>query len=58
MSRGVIRKLSRDSWGGTGASPEMSAAYVSFARKMGVAFQIVDDVHNFCDSPLWRKTRG
>lgn len=34
------------------------AACISFARAFGVAFQIIDDVHNFSDSPGWRKTCG
>jgi len=29
-----------------------------FARNLGVAFQIIDDVHNFSQSPQWRKTPG
>jgi geranylgeranyl pyrophosphate synthase/predicted secreted hydrolase len=31
---------------------------VDFSRAFAVAFQIIDDVHNFSDSPEWRKTRG
>lgn len=31
---------------------------VAFARTFGVAFQIVDDIHNFSDSPKWRKQCG
>lgn len=30
----------------------------SFARNFGVAFQIIDDVHNFSNSLHWRKTYG
>lgn len=30
----------------------------SYARSLGIAFQIVDDVHNFSASPRWRKTSG
>lgn len=29
-----------------------------FARDFGVAFQIMDDVNNFSDSPRWKKTCG
>jgi geranylgeranyl pyrophosphate synthase/predicted secreted hydrolase len=31
---------------------------VDFARAFGVAYQIIDDVHNFSDSPQWTKTCG
>jgi geranylgeranyl diphosphate synthase type I len=33
-------------------------ACISFAHAFGVAFQIVDDIHNFSDSPQWTKTCG
>jgi geranylgeranyl pyrophosphate synthase/predicted secreted hydrolase len=31
---------------------------VDYARSFGVAFQIIDDVHNFSDSPRWTKVCG
>ncbi|OFW56589.1 MAG: hypothetical protein A2133_00020 [Actinobacteria bacterium RBG_16_64_13] len=31
---------------------------VDFSRAFAVAFQIIDDVHNFSDSPKWRKVCG
>jgi geranylgeranyl pyrophosphate synthase len=31
---------------------------VDFSRAFAVAFQILDDVHNFSDSPEWRKVCG
>jgi geranylgeranyl pyrophosphate synthase len=31
---------------------------IEFARTFAVAFQIIDDVHNFSDSPRWTKTCG
>lgn len=40
------------------AEPEIRRVYESLGRAFGVAFQIVDDVHNFTDSPSWTKTCG
>lgn len=37
---------------------EIMEAAVSFARSFAVAFQIVDDVHNFSSSPRWTKIQG
>jgi len=37
---------------------DVAGACVDFSRAFAVAFQIVDDVHNFSDSPEWRKTCG
>ena len=37
---------------------EMIRALRSFACSVGVGFQIIDDVHNFSDSPEWTKTVG
>jgi len=34
------------------------AACLAFAKSFGVAFQIIDDIHNFNDSPGWTKTCG
>jgi geranylgeranyl diphosphate synthase type 3/geranylgeranyl diphosphate synthase type I len=31
---------------------------VDYARAFGVAFQIIDDIHNFSDSPRWTKVCG
>jgi octaprenyl-diphosphate synthase len=33
-------------------------ACIDFGRFLGVAFQIIDDIHNFSNSPKWRKERG
>ncbi|MBI4025547.1 MAG: polyprenyl synthetase family protein [Verrucomicrobia bacterium] len=41
-----------------GASPEVTEAATAFSRSFGVAFQIIDDVHNFSESPKWRKSCG
>ncbi len=40
------------------ASDATRAASIRFARALGVAFQIVDDVLNFSVSPRWGKTSG
>ena len=37
---------------------EIEDAAVSFARAFAVAFQIIDDVNNFSNSPRWTKVRG
>lgn len=41
-----------------GASDPIRHATQRFARALGVAFQLVDDVNNFSDSPTWGKERG
>lgn len=41
-----------------GASEPARRAALRFARALGVAFQLVDDVSNFSDSPAWGKERG
>lgn len=33
-------------------------AAVAFARSFGLAFQLIDDVNNFSDSPSWGKRQG
>lgn len=33
-------------------------AAIAFARSFGLAFQLVDDVNNFSDSPIWGKPQG
>jgi geranylgeranyl pyrophosphate synthase/predicted secreted hydrolase len=38
-----------------GTSPETKAACINYSRDLGVAFQIIDDIHNFSRSPKWRK---
>lgn len=38
--------------------PATRAACISFARTLGVAFQITDDVLNFSTSPKWGKISG
>jgi geranylgeranyl diphosphate synthase type I len=40
------------------ADEETTAGCVDFARSFAVAFQIVDDVHNFSRSPRWSKVCG
>jgi len=40
------------------AGPALRRACVDFARALGVAFQIVDDIHAFSRSGKWRKTSG
>lgn len=37
---------------------EVKQTVVSFARAFAVAFQIIDDTHNFSSSPEWTKTCG
>lgn len=37
---------------------EIKEVAVAFARSFAVAFQIIDDVHNFSNSPRWTKVRG
>jgi len=41
-----------------GCNLETKNACCDFALALGVAFQIIDDVHNFSDSVDWRKTTG
>lgn len=41
-----------------GVSSDIEKVAVAFARSFAVAFQIIDDVHNFSDSPRWTKVRG
>jgi len=41
-----------------GVSGEIEEAAVSFARAFAVAYQIIDDVHNFSNSPRWTKVCG
>jgi geranylgeranyl pyrophosphate synthase len=41
-----------------GRTDETKRACGDFARALGVAFQIADDVHNFSSSPKWRKVCG
>jgi geranylgeranyl pyrophosphate synthase len=41
-----------------GASAEVRGAAVRFARALGLAFQLIDDVKNFSDTPEWGKQRG
>ena len=38
-----------------GAAPDTQAACINFSRDLGVAFQIIDDIHNFSRSSKWRK---
>jgi geranylgeranyl pyrophosphate synthase/predicted secreted hydrolase len=40
------------------ADDNVKQVCIEFARAFGVAFQIVDDVHNFSDSPKWTKVCG
>lgn len=40
------------------ADARLTAACVDFARTLGVAYQIVDDIHNFSRSPDWGKVTG
>ena len=41
-----------------GSGKDVRAACLDFAGAVGVAFQIVDDIHCFSTSPGWRKTIG
>ncbi len=41
-----------------GADKATQAACIRFARILGVAFQITDDILNFSTSPRWGKTSG
>jgi geranylgeranyl pyrophosphate synthase len=40
------------------AGAEITQACVDFARMLGVAYQIVDDIHNFSRAPDWTKVTG
>ncbi|MGA2799230.1 MAG: polyprenyl synthetase family protein [Thermoguttaceae bacterium] len=40
------------------AGQEIVSGCVDFARMLGVAYQIVDDIHNFSRSPSWTKVCG
>jgi geranylgeranyl pyrophosphate synthase len=40
------------------ADSQLASAAVSFAQSLGVAFQIIDDIHNFSRSPDWTKVAG
>lgn len=42
----------------TGSDKVVEKAAVDFTRAFAVAFQIIDDVHNFSDSPRWTKVCG
>jgi len=39
-------------------SEEIKKAAIDFSRAFAVAFQIIDDVHNFSNSPKWTKECG
>ncbi len=41
-----------------GIGPAARQAVVGFARSMGLAFQLIDDIKNFSGSPGWGKQRG
>jgi geranylgeranyl pyrophosphate synthase len=41
-----------------GVGPEVRQPVVRFARSMGLAFQLIDDIENFSSSPGWGKQRG
>jgi geranylgeranyl pyrophosphate synthase len=40
------------------AEEDIKQTCINFARAFAVAFQIIDDVHNFSDSPKWTKVCG
>lgn len=40
------------------SSAEITRVCVDFARMLGVAYQIVDDIHNFSRAPDWTKVTG
>ncbi len=40
------------------ADPELTLACSDFARAFAVSFQVIDDIHNFSDSPRWTKVMG
>jgi geranylgeranyl diphosphate synthase type I len=40
------------------ADPASRAACLEFASALGVGFQILDDIHNYSESPDWKKTSG
>jgi geranylgeranyl diphosphate synthase type I len=42
----------------SGADQATTAAAVAFAHALGLAFQMIDDVNNFSDSPAWGKHQG
>lgn len=37
---------------------DITKTVISFSRAFAVAFQLIDDTHNFSDSPKWTKTCG
>jgi len=41
-----------------GVNDEVKILCLKFAKALGIAFQIVDDVHNFSRSANWRKVSG
>ena len=41
-----------------GIDPAARPPVVQFARSMGLAFQLIDDIKNLSDSPSWGKQRG
>jgi geranylgeranyl pyrophosphate synthase len=41
-----------------GIGPAARQPVVRFARSMGLAFQLIDDIENFSSSPGWGKQRG
>ncbi|MCK4835650.1 MAG: polyprenyl synthetase family protein, partial [Candidatus Aminicenantes bacterium] len=42
----------------SGTDKKTRDACINFVNAFGVAFQIVDDIHNFSSSPQWRKLYG
>ncbi len=40
------------------ADAKITRAAIDFGRILGVAYQIVDDIHNFSRSPTWSKVTG
>ncbi len=42
----------------SGADQKTTNAVVAFAHALGLAFQMIDDVNNFSDSPAWGKHQG
>ena len=57
-SAAAVRAMSEIACIIAGSDKRQREACARFGESWGVAFQIVDDIHNFSDDPKWGKLRG